>query len=281
MGYQDLDVLDAADEPVLYALPVQTPPTRSFEVMQVSPLGKTAFHQMTSANTVLLGFRAAGLFLGFSDEFLSQVPHDGASILGGRASRPQMATRACLFVGFVFGRFAPFVITSRIKVFSSRADVDILFGIIPKVGFGKNLQVLALVACVQGHVAANPATLQLAHHFGCPILAVGNDRPRTLTTVCFMLLNEGFNLGGFIEVSRRARTRRNHSNFIVYRAVVLVTRTRFSSTRMLLARYAGSVRIGRAEHRAVDPLIIGVAQVAVQLRLHRPVSLAQLIDQLR
>ena len=128
MGYQDLVVLDAADEPVLYVLPVQTLPTRSFEVMEVGPLGKTAFHQITSANSVPLGQ---------SDAFLSQVPHDGAFILGGRASHPQMAIRAYHFAGLVFNSFGAFVITSLIKVFSSRADVDVLTGIIRKVGFGK------------------------------------------------------------------------------------------------------------------------------------------------
>ncbi len=85
-GNQDLCVLDETDDPVLDALLVQASPSGSFKVMQVGALGKAAFHQVASSDSVPPRFFALGLFYGIIDEFLSQVSHDRATGFGLRAS---------------------------------------------------------------------------------------------------------------------------------------------------------------------------------------------------
>jgi hypothetical protein len=78
-GDQELGVLDRADDIVLDALLVQASPSGAFEVMQVGTLGKTAFHQVASADTVAPPFFAFGLCYSIVDERLSEVPFDRAA----------------------------------------------------------------------------------------------------------------------------------------------------------------------------------------------------------
>ena len=74
---------------VLDALFVQASPPGSFEVMQVGALGKAAFHQIASTDTVPPRFLAPGLLDGFIQEFLSQVPLESTTRLGFGAAFPQ------------------------------------------------------------------------------------------------------------------------------------------------------------------------------------------------
>jgi hypothetical protein len=85
-GNQDLCVLDGTYDPVLDTLVSQASPTGSFKVMQVGALGKAAFHEISSSDSVPPCFFAPGLLYGIIDEFLSQVSHDRAAGFRLRAS---------------------------------------------------------------------------------------------------------------------------------------------------------------------------------------------------
>jgi hypothetical protein len=96
---QDAHILDGRDQVILDLLSPEPPPTRTFEVVIVSGIGKTALHQMVPPFAIAPRGAAMRLRTRYIQGRLFFMSLHSASMVGARALGPENTSATHLWLG--------------------------------------------------------------------------------------------------------------------------------------------------------------------------------------